>query len=55
MYNVLKEDNNMKTIVYQIEAITNLHVGSGEANFGVVDRLIQKDAATGSLILMHQA
>lgn len=37
----------MKAIEYQIEAITNLHVGSGEANFGVVDRLVQKDAATG--------
>ena len=37
----------MKTIEYHIETITNLHVGSGEANFGVVDRLIQKDAATG--------
>ena len=37
----------MKAIEYQIEAITNLHVGSGEANFGVVDKLVQKDAATG--------
>lgn len=37
----------MKTIEYQIEAITNLHVGSGEANFGVVDKLVQIDAATG--------
>lgn len=37
----------MKTTEYHIETITNLHVGSGEANFGVVDRLIQKDAATG--------
>lgn len=37
----------MKTLEYHIETITNLHVGSGEANFGVVDRLIQKDAATG--------
>lgn len=37
----------MKVIEYQIEAITNLHVGSGETNFGVVDRLVQKDAATG--------
>lgn len=37
----------MKTIAYQIEAITNLHVGSGEANFGVIDKLVQTDAATG--------
>ncbi len=37
----------MKAIEYKIEAITNLHVGNGEVNFGVVDKLIQKDAATG--------
>lgn len=37
----------MKAIGYKIEAITNLHVGSGKENFGVVDKLIQKDEATG--------
>lgn len=37
----------MKTLIYRIKAISNLHVGSGEANFGVVDNLIQRDAATG--------
>lgn len=37
----------MKTLVYQIEAITNLQVGNGEINMGVVDNLIQRDAATG--------
>lgn len=36
----------MKTLIYSITAITNLHVGSGEANYGVVDNLIQRDAAT---------
>lgn len=37
----------MKTLIYHIEAITNLQVGSGEINMGVVDNLIQRDAATG--------
>lgn len=37
----------MKTVLYQIEAITNLHVGNGEINYGVVDNLIQLDATTG--------
>lgn len=36
----------MKTIAYHIEAITNLQVGNGEINMGVVDNLIQRDAAT---------
>lgn len=37
----------MKAYLYKIEAITNLQVCSGEENFGVVDNLIQRDAATG--------
>lgn len=37
----------MKTMIYKIKSITNLHVGSGETNFGVVDNLVQRDAATG--------
>lgn len=37
----------MKTYLYSIHALTNLHVGSGAANVGVVDNLIQRDPATG--------
>lgn len=37
----------MKAYLYHIKAITNLQVCSGEENFGVVDNLIQRDAATG--------
>lgn len=33
----------MKTALYLIEAITNLHVGSGEISYGLVDNLIQRD------------
>jgi CRISPR-associated protein Cmr4 len=33
--------------LYLIENHTNMHVGSGDANFGTVDRLIQRDAVTG--------
>ncbi|MCX6266920.1 MAG: type III-B CRISPR module RAMP protein Cmr4 [Bacteroidetes bacterium] len=28
---------------YFIECITNMHVGSGDANYGVVDKLVQRD------------
>ena len=36
----------MKTYLYQIEAVSNLHVGSGEINQGVVDNLVQRDPLT---------
>lgn len=36
----------MKTSLYIIEPISNLHVGSGKENFGVVDNLIQRDVTT---------
>jgi len=32
---------------YFIDCITNLHVGSGDANYGVVDKLVQRDPVTG--------
>jgi CRISPR-associated protein Cmr4 len=33
--------------IFLIENHTNMHVGSGDANFGTVDKLIQRDAVTG--------
>ena len=36
----------MKTILFKIEAITNMHVGSGDANYGIIDNLVQRDAVT---------
>lgn len=32
---------------YFIQCITNMHVGSGDANYGVVDKLVQRDPVTG--------
>lgn len=38
----------MKTInFYQIRAISNLHVGSGEGDFSIVDKQVQRDPVTG--------
>ncbi|MCC5937999.1 MAG: type III-B CRISPR module RAMP protein Cmr4 [Lunatimonas sp.] len=34
------------TAFYVIKCITNLHVGSGETSFGVVDNLVQRDVNT---------
>ncbi len=35
-----------KTTHFFIKTLTNLHVGSGEQNFGVVDNLVQRDPIT---------
>jgi CRISPR-associated protein Cmr4 len=32
--------------IYKITALTNLHVGSGDQNYGIVDKLIQRDPLT---------
>lgn len=44
----------MKAHLYHIETISNLHVGSGEANEGVIDNLIQRDAIT-DLPVIHSS
>jgi CRISPR-associated protein Cmr4 len=34
----------MPAHIYLIKAITNLHVGSGDSSYGIIDKLIQRDA-----------
>jgi CRISPR-associated protein Cmr4 len=34
----------IKKSLYRIRALTNLHVGSGDNNYGLVDKLVQRDA-----------
>lgn len=34
-------------LVYRIRALTNLHAGSGEENYGLIDKLVQRDVLTG--------
>lgn len=36
----------MTPTFYTITAQTNLHVGSGDANYGIIDKLVQRDALT---------
>lgn len=36
----------MKTELFFINALSNLHVGSGDVNYGLVDNLIQRDPVT---------
>ncbi len=36
----------MKATLFSITAQTNLHVGSGDANYGIIDKLVQRDTLT---------
>ena len=36
----------MATRMYVINTLSNMHVGSGEVNYGVIDNLIQRDSVT---------
>lgn len=37
----------MESEIYKIKALTNMHVGSGDTNYGVIDNLVQRDVVTG--------
>lgn len=37
----------MSTRLFLIEALSNVHVGSGEINYGLIDNLIQRDPISG--------
>lgn len=38
----------MKKALYYIDCITNLHVGSGDLNYNIVDKEVEKDPVTGN-------
>lgn len=37
-----------KTYCYEIRFLSNMHVGSGDANYGIIDKLVQRDPVTGN-------
>lgn len=37
----------LKKVLYKITALSNLHVGSGDQNYGIVDKLVQRDPISG--------
>ena len=37
----------MSFFAYKIDCITNLHVGSGDLNYNIVDNEVERDAVTG--------
>jgi CRISPR-associated protein Cmr4 len=40
-----------KTYCYEIKLLSNLHVGSGDANYGIIDKLVQRDPVTNNPII----
>lgn len=44
----------MATTLYWLTAHTNLHVGSGDTNYGVIDNLVQRDVLT-ELPTIHES
>lgn len=43
--------SNLRAYFYRITCITNLHVGSGEANYNVVDNEVERDPIEGTPII----
>lgn len=41
----------MSCFAYKIECITNLHVGSGDLNYNIIDNEVERDAVTGYPII----
>lgn len=41
----------MKTVFYKIECLTNLHVGSGDINYNIIDNEVEKDTVSGLPII----
>ena len=41
----------MKSFLYKIECLTNMHVGSGDSGYSVVDNEVEKDAVLGCPII----
>lgn len=42
---------HFKTYCYEIKLLSNMHVGSGDANYGIIDKLVQRDPVTGNPIV----
>lgn len=43
----------MTTDIYLIHTLTNLHVGKGEAQYGIIDKEVQRDTLGGKLPVIH--
>lgn len=46
---------NIKYDLYKITALTNMHVGSGDISFAVIDNLVQRDPVTGYPVIFSSS
>ena len=46
--------NKTQTAAYILTALSNMHVGSGDANYGIVDKEVQRDV-TDQLPTIHSS
>lgn len=43
----------MKTLLYRMECMTNMHVGSGDVNYSIIDKEIEKDPVLKNVAVIH--
>ena len=43
----------MKTHLFRLECLTDLHVGNGEANYSIIDNEVQKDTVLADVPIIH--
>ena len=41
----------MSVHLYRVDCLTNMHVGSGDVNFGIIDQLVERDVVTGEPVI----
>lgn len=45
----------MKTLLYRMDCLTNMHVGSGDVNYSIVDNEIEKDPILKNIAVIHSS
>lgn len=43
----------MKTLLYRMDCLTNMHVGSGDVNYSIIDNEIEKDPVLKNVAVIH--
>ena len=43
----------MKTHLFRLECLTDMHVGNGEANYNIIDNEVQKDTVLADVPIIH--
>ena len=43
----------MKTLLYRVDCLTNMHVGSGDVNYSIIDKEVEKDPVLKNVAVIH--